>query len=323
MSNSKMFSLVDVVNMVRPIPNEKNSEALAKLIKGELVSTETWEAKLSQAGQQAENEEELKDLKKDAWKDLIENKKIKYFALLRNMRNILSQAPDMVEQACELLVDEKSIRKSLVLPFRYTTALTEIEKINDKNGRKVIKALNQAVDISCANVPKFDGETLVAIDVSGSMNGRPAEIAGLFGAILAKANDADVIRFENHASYKNVNTSDSVLTIAKQLTGSGGGTDFNSVFVTANKKYDRIIFLSDMQGWIGGGAPTHSFESYKNKYKANPHIYSFDLAGYGTLQFPQSKVYAMAGWSEKVFDVMKFLETDKQAMINEILKIEL
>jgi hypothetical protein len=319
----KSIKLIDVVNAVRPTPTEKNAEALRKLIKGELISTETWEAKLSKAGQDAENETELKDLKAEAWKDLIENNKIKYFALLRNLRNILNQAPGLVEKACELLVDEKSIKRSLVLPFRFTTAVAEIEKINDSKARKVVKALNQAVDISCANVPKFDGETLVAIDVSGSMNGRPSEIAGLFGAILAKANDADVIRFENDAKYKNINSADSVLTIAKQLTGSGGGTNFHSIFQTANKKYDRIIILSDMQGWIGHDTPTASYEAYKKKYGANPHIYSFDLAGHGTMQFPQNRVYALAGFSEKIFDVMKFVEQDKQALINEILKVEL
>jgi hypothetical protein len=39
--------------------------------------------------------------------------------------------------------------------------------------------------------------------------------------------------------------------------------------------------------------------------------------------FPEKKVFAIAGWSEKIFDLMKILETDKEAMINEIEKIQL
>lgn len=327
----KSIKLIDLVNAVRPTPTEKNSEAIKKLVKGELVSTETWEAKLTKAGQIAETEEELSNLKKEAWKDLIENRKIKYFALLRNLRNILTQAPELVETACELLVDEKSIKKSLVLPFRYVTAKNEIEKINDSKARKIVKAINSAVDIACSNVPKFDGETLVVLDVSGSMtsannpntNMSCAKIGSLFSAVLLKANDCDFMTFDGSARYVNVNTNDSVLTIADSIKCTGGSTDFNSIFRTANKKYDRIIILSDMQGWVEGGAHRQTFQDYKNNYKANPYIYSFDLHGYGSTQFIGSKVFALAGFSEKVFDSMKLMEQDKEALYNEIMKIEL
>jgi hypothetical protein len=30
-----------------------------------------------------------------------------------------------------------------------------------------------------------------------------------------------------------------------------GGTNFQDIFVKANKSYKRIVILSDMQGWIG------------------------------------------------------------------------
>ena len=40
-------------------------------------------------------------------------------------------------------------------------------------------------------------------------------------------------------------------------------------------------------------------------------FYSFDLAGYGTLQIPQKDVYCLAGFSDKIFDIMKYYESDK------------
>jgi hypothetical protein len=76
-----------------------------------------------------------------------------------------------------------------------------------------------------------------------------------------------------------------------------------------------------MQGWIGYDNPTGSFENYKKRTNCNPIVYSFDLQGYGSLQFPQRNVYCLAGFSEKIFDVMKYLESDKNALINEITKI--
>ena len=321
---NKEFKLVDVVNIVHPVPTFKNKEALAQLIKGELKSTETWEAKLSQAGQVAESEEDLAQLKADAWLELITSRKIGYFALLKNLRNIITQSPSAITAACELLTDERMISKSRVLPFRFSTAYEEISKLgSSKEVRDVLVAIGKALDISVSNVPKFDGDTLVVLDVSGSMSGKPSEIASLFGAILAKSNNCDVMTFSTNASYKQYNPMDSVLTIRGGFRFSGGGTNFQSIFTTANKKYDRVIILSDMQGWIGYNTPSAEFAKYKQKYNANPFVYSWDLAGYGTLQFPENNVFALAGFSDKVFDIMKLMETDRKALFNEIKAVQL
>ena len=321
---NKDLKLVDVVNIVHPVPTDRNKTALELLVKADLKVTETWEAKLSQAGQVAENEEDLSQLKADAWTDLITSRKIGYFALLRNLRNILNQAPNAVPAACELLVDEKMIGKSRVLPFRFATAYEEISKMGSSKGvRDVLVAINQALEISMCNVPKFDGDTLVVMDVSGSMSGRPSEIASLFGAILAKSNNADVLTFANRSDYKSYNPMDSVMTIRNSFRYSGGGTNFKSIFTTANKKYDRVVILSDMQGWVGYTSPSSEFKQYKKTYDANPYVYSWDLAGLGTMQFPENNVFALAGFSDKVFDVMKMMEMDKKALFNEIKAIQL
>jgi hypothetical protein len=321
---SKKFKLVDVVNLVHPVPTEKNSEALKALISGKLKNTDTWEAMLSQAGQNASNEEELSQLKADAWSELIQTRKIGYFALLKNLRNIISQAPSVVDAACTLLIDESMIRKSKVLPFRFSTAYEEVSKLGSSSEvRKVLVAINKALDFSVVNVPRFNGETLVVIDVSGSMSGRPSEIASLFGAMIAKANSCDVMTFANYASYIEYNPMDSIFTIRSKFNFSGGGTNFKDIFIKANKSYDRVIILSDMQGWIGYNTPTAQFADYKKKFNCNPYVYSWDLQGYGTLQFPEPKVFALAGFSDRVFDIMKMMEEDKRALYNRINSIEL
>ena len=319
---NKDLKLVDVVNLIHPKPTDRNREALTLLVKNELRSVDTWESKLTKAGQNAENELEKETLKADAWTELIETRKIGYFALLRNLRNIMELVNDTVlDKALDLLINEKLIRKSLVLPFRFTTAYTEIKQINGKAARKVMAALDQAVDISLKNVPRFEGDTLVVLDVSGSMTGRPAEIGSLFAAILAKSNNADFMTFSDDAQYHQINIRNSTLSIANALNFSAGGTNFHAIFQTINQRYDRIIILSDMQGWIGGYSPKASFDAYKAKYKANPFIYSFDLQGYGSLQFPENKVFALAGFSDKIFDLMALLETDPKAIVNEINKV--
>ena len=321
---NKEVKLVDIVNLVHPVPTQRNLEALQLLVKGELKNTQTWESKLSAVGQQAESEEDLAELKSNAWSELIETKKIGYFALLRNLRNIITQSPQSVKAACEMLIDERLIKNSRVLPFRFATAYDEINKIgSSKEVRDVLMAINQALEVSVQNVPKFDGETLVVMDVSGSMMGRASEIASLFGAVLAKANNCDVMTFATNADYKSYNPMDSVMSIRSSFRYSGGGTNFKSIFQKANKKYDRIIILSDMQGWMGYTTPSSEFKSYKSNFGANPFVYSWDLAGYGTLQFPENNVFALAGFSDKVFDIMKMMELDKKALYNEINAIQL
>lgn len=52
-------------------------------------------------------------------------------------------------------------------------------------------------------------------------------------------------------------------------------------------------------------------------------MYSIDLAGYGTLQVPEKDAYCLAGFSDKIFDLMKFFEEDKDALVNTIKAIEM
>lgn len=315
---NKDLKLVDLVNIVHPVPTDRNKLALELLVKGDLKNTETWEAKLSQVGQVAENEEDLSQLKSDAWTDLITSRKIGYFALLRNLRNILNQAPNAVPAACELLVDERMISKSRVLPFRFATAYEEISKMGSSKGvRDVLVAISSAMDISCKNIPIFE-DTLFVVDVSGSMSGRPSEIASLFAAMFAKSNNCDVMTFANNSTYVNYNPNDSVMTIRDSFRFSGGGTNFKSIFKTANKAYKHIILASDMQGWVGHTSPSREFNEYKSSFNCKPHVFSLDLAGHGTLQLPESQVYCLAGFSDKVFQIMDLLKIDKKALFNEI-----
>ncbi len=332
---NKDVKLIDLVNLVHPMPTQRNAKALEALVNGTLRNTNTWEAKLTQAGQVADSAENKAEMKATAWKDLMAENKLGYFALLRNLRNIASQAPDVLDAALNTLVDRTRIKKSKVLPFRFLSALDAIKDANldNKLNRKIQKALNKALEISLDNVPVFDGRTLIVLDDSGSMTwggqkkgGKtPIEIGAIFAAMLYKSNDADLMRFSDNASYVKPFFGDAAMSIANGLikNAKSAGTNFHAIFQKANKVYDRVIILSDMQGWMGGYTPKVAFESYKKKTGANPFIYSFDLNGYGSLQFPESKVFALAGFSDKVFDLMALLETDRKALVKEIEKMSL
>ena len=315
------LSLVDAVNLVHP----PHTEALSALMDGKLAPAETWETKLTQAGQHAESDDELAGLKKDAWTALVMDRKIGYFALLRNLRNILTDAPEVIPGALAMLTDEKLIRKSLVMPFRFSTALDAVQASGHARAGDVLAALSDAVDISLANVPRFPGRTLVALDTSGSMAGRPLQIGSLFAATLAKSGGADLIQFSDDASYIPVNRRDSTLTVARNIASKAkcAGTDFHSIFRAAQGPYDRIIILSDMQGWVGGHAPVQTFAKWKEKFRCDPRVFSFDLQGYGTLQFPERNVSCLAGFSDKTMDLLRMLDADPRALIGIIEAVDL
>jgi len=329
--------LVDVVNLCHPRPVEKNAEALRDLVRAgrNLRSEGTWEAKLTEAGKKG-TKEEVSQAKEDAWKELILERKIGYLALLRNLRNIDKQAGRLVDNACDLLKDEKLIKKSKVIPYNYVAAYSQLEN------RKMISACSDALDISCSNVPKFEEDSCVVFDASASMtwsdetckknnNGfTPIQVATLFSAILAKANNADIVHFGNNAKYLSYNPSDSTLSLMRQLVNAntglnfvGHGTNFDSIFTTLRKAYRRIFILSDSQGWAGNTVPTKPYAAYKRKHKVRDcHLYCIDTCGYGSMQFPENQAYFLAGFSSGIFDIIKALETDKHAMINEIQKIK-
>jgi hypothetical protein len=332
----KAISLIDLANLVHPIP----TVAINRLMKGTLKPAKTWEVKMTQAGQKAKSKDlDVNKLKSKEWTKLVKGDDLGYFALLRNLRNIHEQSPEAVDTACETLINRDRIKKSRVLPFRFMTAVRQLESDGIKSG-KIYRSINQALEISFDNIPILNGKTLVVVDHSGSMdsiehgNISNFEIGALMGVSLAKTNDADFMYFGNDAKYAAINPVDSTPTIVQKLnefnhgftnspTFVGHGTNFNAIFEEAKESYDRILIFSDMQGWIGGDAPTHSFNEYKKRTGANPKIYSFDLAGYGTLQFPENNVYILAGFSDKVFDLLKLLEQDRKALIHEIEKVEL
>lgn len=327
--------MVDLFNLVHPVPRDAEQALLwNRLINGELKSRDTWEVNVSAAGSDAE-------AKKAAWTDLVESGKIGYFALLRNLRNILNHAPDVVPQAIELLKQESRIKKSLVLPFRYLTAYRQLE--NEPGVSQILEGLIDACEIALDNVPVFEGKTLTVVDTSGSMGAtlseksvvRRTDVAFLLGAAFAKKQDGDFMIFASKAGYESVVGTAALKFAVDSIKLQGKydhGTNFQAIFETAAKPYDRIVIFSDMQAWetrsshrqgfygygIDSSIPSKALADYRQRHSVNSHIFSVDMAGYGSLQFPENRVYALAGFSEKIFDVMALFEQDREALINTI-----
>lgn len=312
-TENKSIKLVDIVNLVHP----RHSKAIKQLVEGTLKNEQTWEAKVSAAGNS-----ENATAKEEAWWELILNKKLGYLALIRNLRNIEAQlkwagAQMITGTLVQQLTDVKSITQSLVMPFQIKTAYDIV------TNRDLKQALSQAMEISVQNVPKFPGKTAIFLDRSGSMSW-VIGIASLFAAVLAKSNNATIINFGWRAEEHVYNPASILADIQQPLNSANlWSTNFNAPFDKLNEKVDRIIILSDMQAWVGRNIPTEAFRNYKTRTKANPFIYSFDLCGSWTMQFPEDKVFTLAGFHGDILQIMGMLEQDKDALVREIEAITL
>jgi hypothetical protein len=344
-AEGKAVKLVDAVNLLHP----RHTAALTALVKGTLKPADTWEASISAAGKVEGGEEAVEAKKKEEWARLIKERKLGYFALIRNIRNIAEAGleDDAFTELLKQIQNLEAIKKSLVLPFRILVAYKVVQGLGrsfrQRAQSKVVvsetallaDALSEALDLALVNVPDLPGRTLVALDRSGSMttaiNQRSfgetpvpimvSDVGAIFAAALGKKG-ADLMTFHDSARYERFNRKDSVVSIAEGISKESGGTNFHSIFQTARAAYDRIIILSDMQAWVGYSTPADSFKRYCQQHNCSPHVYCFNLASYGDTQFPAGKVYQLAGFSDKVFDTMALLETDRLALVNEINSIE-
>lgn len=203
---NREVSLIDLVRLFHPKGNQKNAEAYKRLVNGEsladLYETKVLEKEMTKAGQATKDatQEEKLDAKREAITAVLDNVKgMPVMNLLRNLRNILLYAPNKVNDACEQLTIEKKILNSRLLPFRFATAYSEIEKVMyadtktkptssivfeseetkqqvteskfNELKKNLLDAIEGAIEIACQNIPELEGNCAILVDDSGSMRG--------------------------------------------------------------------------------------------------------------------------------------------------------
>jgi len=292
---------------------------------------------------------ELNEAKTDNFKELIESKKIGYLALIRNLRNILkTNDTALLDKACELLVQKDFIRKSLVWPHQIDLALEiMLLEFSGQAMAKVTKALNEAYELSIPNLEHLlpEGKTAVVFDTSGSMHGTygqihidnktvinkaPIEKAALIAATFAKGIYGDVYQFASWAKQiTGWNPNDSVNTLKKNFMSHMGecdhGTDFGScfkLFEQTNKRYDRVIIISDEQD--GYNRVESNFNSYCQKF-GTPYVYIINICGYANTSPIKGgqKVFRLYGYNQDLYDKITQMEINPAILIEEINKIEI
>jgi len=209
---------------------------------------------------------------------------------------------------------------------------------------EVLEALEKAVQASAANIKGFDYNTsvLVACDVSGSMQ-QPVSAKskvllydiGLMLAMLLQSRCKNVQVGMFGDLWKTIMVPrNNILGNVQEFYRREGEVGYSTNGYLVIKDLlsngvvmDKVMLFTDCQLWNSNSSGEHIhplWVQYKKRIAPNAKLYLFDLQGYGQapLQVIANDVYLLAGWSDKVFEVLDALDKGGSAL-TEINKIEL
>ena len=252
----------------------------------------------------------------------------------------------MPELIAARLCDPAAIASSRVFPYQLMSAYLAA---GDKVPRIVHAALEQALEISLANVPRIAGKVVVCPDVSGSMASpvsgfrgsatshvRCIDVAALVAAAMLRKNpDAVVLPFEHNVVQCALGADDSVMENAAKLAAiGGGGTNCSAPLLRMNGRKelaDLVIYVSDNESWIdakrsGATATMGQWHVFKQR---NPQakLVCIDIAPHATTQaMEREDILNIGGFSDDVFRIIAAFaagQLDPAHWVGEIAAIDI
>jgi hypothetical protein len=333
------IKLRDALFLVHPKAKDENQQLLFnKIVENKLETPYTWETELSALGQMKFDSDKAKAAAFRAkWEELIDSGKVGYMALLRNLRNILNArvSTKHINTVCATLSSPEAVRKSKQLPFRFLAAYRELTKVFSGHAQRIQEALEIAVVTSAQNIAGFDEATrvLIACDVSGSMQCAVSAKStimlydiGLMLGMLLKSRCKNVVSGMFGDTWQVVNLpNDSVLQNVDAFYQREGEVGYSTNayrviqdLIRRKMPMDKIMFFTDCQLWDSTGKNTRMhtvWQEYKQMFP-EAKLYLFDLTGYGNtpLDITHKDVYLIAGWSEKIFDMLEAIDSGSDAL---------
>jgi 60 kDa SS-A/Ro ribonucleoprotein len=335
------IKLKDALFIAHPKAKDAIHQAIFdKIVKDELATPFTWETELSALGQvKYANDVEKAQAFTAKWETLIDSNKVGYMALMRNLRNILEAnvSAAHVEKVCATLADANQVAKSKQLPFRFLAAYRELLVVQSGYTPSVLATLEDAVAASIVNLRGFgfDTSVIIACDVSGSMQRTVSakskimnfDIGLMLGMMMqSKCKNVEAGMFGD--SWKVINMpSRGILKNVQEFYRREGevGYSTNGYLVIEDllkrrKVVDKVMIFTDVQMWDSSANNNHiakTWLKYRSEVAPNAKLYLFDLAGLGNTPLDLSKgngVHLIAGWSDKIFDILAAIEEGGDAV---------
>ncbi|NIG53891.1 TROVE domain-containing protein [Chitinophaga sp. Cy-1792] len=329
------ITLRDALFLVHPKPKDEAQQLLFnKIAQQQLETPYTWETAISAVGQQRYASETARQAAvRQTWEALITDRKLGYMAMMRNLRNMLQAdiSAAHIQQVCDTLSDPAEVQRSKQLPFRFLAAYRELKAVPHGLTGKIQQALEMALQASVANMKGFNADTkvVIACDVSGSMQ-RPISARskilsydiGLMLGMLLQFKSQHVVSGMFGDTWKIIQMpTNQILASVDEFyrrQGEVGYATFGYKVIEdlINRNYvaDKVMLFTDCQLY-GDKTLQNAWNRYK-QIAPQAKLYLFDLAGYGNtpIDILANDVNLIAGWSDKVFEVLEALENGEDAL---------
>ena len=221
--------------------------------------------------------------------------------------------------------------------------LLALRHTQEKNAN-VLHSLESAVCHTAENIPGFDENTrvLLASDTSGSMLSPVSENSsvmnyhiGLLLSMLMRHRCKNVVTGMFASDWKAVDmSSESILQSTADMVSRCGEVGYATNgykviewLIKQHREMDKVMLFTDCQLWnsefrFHNAHLAEYWDRYKREVAPHARLYIFDLTGYGQspISMERDDVFCIAGWSDKVFDILAAVERGKSA-IDEIRRI--
>ncbi len=342
------ITLRDALFLVRPkAASEEQQLLFDKIADKQLNTPYTWETELSELGQKSfSNKKERDAAFRNKWEELVSSGKLGYMALLRNLRNILENevSAECIQIVGSRIRSKHEVTRSKQLPFRFLSAYREIRKVKSEYSSFMLECIEEAAKHSVSSLKGFDLNTklLIACDVSGSMYAPLSKKSsiryydvGLLLGMLMNSKSKNVVTGIFGDKWKEFALpSSQILANTEHLNRIEGSVGYSTngfkvieSLIKKEKVMDKVMLFTDAQMWDSTGSGKkfqNLWKTYKATIAPDAKLYLFDLTGYGNvpLKIDGVDVFLIAGWSDKIFDVLCALENGESSL-SEIDRIKI
>lgn len=288
-----IVTLKDVLRLVRPIAkNDEQKATFDKLFHDTLPLPKTWEM-MRMTGEMTWHEVVNSVFNKDG-------QIMNYMAQIRNIRNVMDDSTITREDVAlmtSMISNKEAVLKSKQLPFRFLTAYRIVMDYRGQYANAFMDALETAITYSTENMPKLPGTTLIASDVSASMQrnlsagvdnrGRPREMSierydiGILLGMIANTFCENTITGFFGDIYKEIPMSRHSGILANtmemhrregEVGYSTNGYEIINYLMHNNISVDRIFIFTDNQFWDSRGIGYKKVTGFGDAFYGDNHF---------------------------------------------------
>jgi 60 kDa SS-A/Ro ribonucleoprotein len=339
-------SLGEVIRLAHPAAGDAQRDAFFKYVLGRDHDKEALPAVVQalEAFRRGESKELPKvpfelltslELTDADWKGIARNASWPQTRMNLNtfLRHNVFNSAELVDLIAARLRNAELIAKANVFPYQLLSAYLNVDSAMP---RKIVNALQDAMELAVVNVPALDVDVAVCVDTSGSMKNsvtgdrkgstskvRCVDVAALIAsAILRKNPDAEILPFDTQVRNVELNGRDAIMTNAQKLALNGGGTNCSCALGELNRRGSRaqlVVFASDNESWMDlngkrASKATALMEEWKLYKRRNPRakLVCIDVTPDTTSQAKDQKdVLNIGGFSDAVFNTIALFAANK------------